>query len=50
MEYVVAAYAVLWVLLVLYVVSLGMRTSRLARQAELLSRLAAPDDASPAGD
>lgn len=39
MEYVVAAYAVIWVLLVLYVVAIGMRTSRLAREAELLARM-----------
>jgi CcmD family protein len=50
-EYVVAAYAVIWFVLVLYVVSLGMRTARLAREAELLSRIVAeregPSDAVP---
>lgn len=39
MEYVVAVYAVIWVLVVVYVVSLAMRTARLAREAELLARM-----------
>lgn len=38
-EFVVAAYAVLWVILLLYVVASGMRTARMAREAELLVRL-----------
>lgn len=38
-QYVVAAYAVIWFLLMLYVVVIGTRTARLARDAELLSRL-----------
>lgn len=38
-QYVVAAYAVIWVVLVLYVVVVGLRTARLAREAELLLRL-----------
>ncbi|MCC6830987.1 MAG: CcmD family protein [Thermoleophilia bacterium] len=40
-QYVVAAYAVIWVVLLLYVVVNGMKTARLAREAELLSRLVA---------
>ena len=38
-QYVVAAYAVIWFMLMLYVVSSGLRTARLAREAELLVRL-----------
>ncbi len=38
-QYVVAAYAVIWFVLLLYVVSSGLRTARLAREAELLLRL-----------
>jgi len=38
-QYVVAAYAVIWVVLILYVVALGLRTARVAREAELLVRL-----------
>ena len=55
-QFVVAAYAVIWVILVLYVVSMGLRTARLAREAELLVRLlderaaaAAPDEAAGVG-
>lgn len=40
-QYVVAAYAVIWVVLLLYVVLNGMKTAKLAREAELLSRLVA---------
>ncbi len=40
-QYVVAAYAVIWVVLMLYVVVNGMKTAKLAREAELLSRLVA---------
>ncbi len=39
-QYVVAAYGVVLFGLLLYVVVLGLRTARLAREAELLSRLA----------
>jgi CcmD family protein len=46
-QYVVAAYAVIWVMLVLYVVAMGLRTARLAREAELLVRLL--DDRDAAG-
>ena len=38
-QYVVAAYAVIWFLLLLYVVASGLRTARLAREAELLVRM-----------
>ena len=55
-QFVVAAYAVIWVILVLYVVAMGLRTARLAREAELLVRLlderdaaAAPDEAAGVG-
>lgn len=40
-QYVVAAYAVIWVVLMLYVVVNGMKTAKLAREAELLARLVA---------
>jgi CcmD family protein len=46
-QYVVAAYAVIWVILVLYIVAMGLRTARLAREAELLLRLL--DDRDAAG-
>jgi CcmD family protein len=55
-QFVVAAYVVIWVILVLYVASMGLRTARLAREAELLVRLlderdaaAAPDEAAGVG-
>jgi CcmD family protein len=38
-QYVVAAYGVVLFGLLLYVVVLGLRTARLAREAELLARL-----------
>jgi CcmD family protein len=38
-QFVVSAYAVIWVVLLLYVVVLGLRSARLAREAELLVRL-----------
>jgi CcmD family protein len=38
-QYVVAAYAVIWFVLMLYVVMTGLRTARMAREVELLSRL-----------
>jgi CcmD family protein len=46
-QFVVAAYAVIWVMVVLYVVAMGLRTARLAREAELLVRLL--DDRDAAG-
>jgi CcmD family protein len=39
-QYVVAAYGVILFGLLMYVVVLGLRTARLAREAELLARLA----------
>ncbi len=38
-EYVAAAYGVVLFALLLYVVVVGMRSARLAREAELLARL-----------
>jgi CcmD family protein len=46
-QYVVAAYAVIWFVLLLYVVVLASRTARMGREVELLSRLL---DASPRPD
>jgi CcmD family protein len=37
-QYVVAAYAVMWFVLLLYVVLLGLRSARLARELELVAR------------
>lgn len=36
--YVIAAYAVIWFVLMLYVVVVAARTSRIGRQLELLTR------------
>ena len=44
-QYVVAAYAVVLFALLIYVVVAGMRTARLAREAELLARLVEREDA-----
>jgi len=49
-QFVVAAYAVIWVILVLYVVAMGLRTARLAREAELLVRLLDERDATATPD
>jgi CcmD family protein len=49
-QYVVAAYAVIWVVLILYVVALGLRTARVAREAELLVRLLDERDQAAATD
>jgi len=38
-QYVVAVYAVVLFALLMYVLVLGLRTARLAREAELLARL-----------
>jgi len=38
-QYVVAAYAVIWFVLMLYVAVVGLRTSRISRELELLARL-----------
>lgn len=39
MEYVVAAYAVIWFVLLLYVLNVGLRTARIGRETELLARI-----------
>ena len=44
-QYVVAAYGVVLFGLLMYVLVLGLRTARLAREAELLARLAEREDA-----
>lgn len=49
-QYIVGAYAVIWVVLVLYVVVLGQRSARLAREAELLARLLEERDQTSAAD
>jgi CcmD family protein len=38
-QYVVAVYAVIWFVLMLYVLSLAARTQRISREVELLARL-----------
>ena len=38
-QYVVAAYAVIWFLLLAYVVMLGARTARVGRQVEAIMRM-----------
>lgn len=38
-QYVVAAYAVIWFLLLAYVVVLGARTARITRELELMAHL-----------
>jgi CcmD family protein len=48
-QYVVAAYAVIWFLVLAYIVMLGARSARVSRQVEAISRLLerkgiAPDD------
>lgn len=45
-QYVVAAYAVIWVLVLAYVVMLGARTSRIGRQVEAITRMLDRRDAS----
>ena len=44
-EYVTAAYGVILFALLLYVVVVGLRSARLAREAELLARLVERGDA-----
>ena len=44
-EYVTATYGVVLFALLLYVVVVGLRSARLAREAELLARLVERDDA-----
>jgi hypothetical protein len=48
-EYVTAAYGVILFALLLYVVVVGMRSARLAREAELLARLVERQEAERAG-
>jgi hypothetical protein len=43
-EYVTAAYGVILFALLLYVVVVGLRSARLAREAELLARLVERDE------
>ena len=48
-QYVVPAYAVIWFLVLAYIVMLGARSARVSRQVEAISRLLerkgiAPDD------
>jgi CcmD family protein len=38
-QYVVAAYAVIWFLVLAYIVMLGARSARVSRQVEAISRL-----------
>lgn len=38
-QYVVAAYAVIWFLVLAYIVMLGARTARVSRQVEAITRL-----------
>jgi hypothetical protein len=49
-QYVAAAYAVVLFGLLLYVVVVGLRTARIAREAELLSRIVERDGAPAAPD
>jgi hypothetical protein len=44
-QFVVAAYGVVLFALLVYVIVLGLRTARVAREAELLARLVEHDDA-----
>ena len=44
-QYVVAAYAIVLFALLVYVLVLGLRTARIAREAELLARLVEPEGA-----
>ena len=38
-DYVVAAFAVVWFVLLVFVAVVGLRTARIAREVELLTRL-----------
>jgi CcmD family protein len=49
-QYVVAAYAVIWFILLLYVVVLASRTARMGREVELLGRLLDRSAHPPDGD
>jgi transcriptional regulator of nitric oxide reductase len=48
-EYVVAAYAVVLLALLVYVLMVALRTARIQREAELLARLV-EQELEPAGD
>ena len=48
-EFVVAAYAVIWLGMLLYVLSVGLKLARMAREVELLGRILGDDD-SPEAD
>ena len=39
-DYVVAAFAVVWFVLFVYIAVVGLRTARIGREVELLTRLA----------
>lgn len=39
-DYVVAAFAVVWFVVMVYVAVVGLRTARISREVELLTRLA----------
>ena len=43
-QYVVAVYAVIWFVLLLYVVYAGARMARISREIELLARVVEPDE------
>jgi hypothetical protein len=49
-KYVVAAYGVVLFALVMYVVAIGMKAGRMAREAELLARLVDRRAARESGD
>jgi CcmD family protein len=49
-QYVVAAYAVIWFLVLAYVVMLGARTSRIGRQVEAITRMLDRRDGAAGGD
>lgn len=42
-QFVVAAYAVIWVGLLLYIMSIGLKLARMAREIELIGRLVGDD-------
>ena len=49
-QYVVAAYAVIWFLLLAYVVMLGARTARVGRQVEAIMRMLDRQEGGPDAD
>lgn len=48
-QYVVAAYAVIWFLVLAYVVMLGARTARVGRQVEAIMRMLDRQEGGPGG-